>query len=364
MVHRAYNFSAGPATIPLPVLTKLQEELLDWRGTGMSVMEISHRSQDYLEHVLKPAQANLRQLLEIPENYQILFITGGASHQFAMVPLNLMGQNKQADYLHTGIWSEKAIKEAQRYGDVNVAMSNADSQFTSIPAQETWQLNPKAAYVHYTPNETINGVEFRYIPNIEEKIPLVADMSSYILSRPINISKFGLIYAGAQKNIGLAGLTIVIIREELLGKAYDLTPTLYNYQTYAEHQSLYNTPATLSIYLANLVFEWIISTHSSLSNMAVINARKAAKLYNYIDSTSFYQNNIATDCRSIMNVVFRLPTLELDEEFVKEASAADLTNLKGHRLVGGIRASIYNAMPEAGVDALIDFMRQFMERHG
>lgn len=361
---RVFNFCAGPATIAEPVLKKAQMELLDWRGCGMSVMEISHRSADYLEFVLEPAKANLKKLLNIPDHYHILFISTGTSHQFSAVPLNLLDYRpaKTADYLYTGIWSNKALKEASRFGDIRVPVNSEANQFTDIANENTWSLNPNASYVHYTPNETVNGLAFSYIPETGD-VPLVADMSSMILSETSDISRFGLIYAGAQKNIGPAGLTIVIIREDLVGHAKAITPYLYNYENYVRDNSLCNTPATYSIYLAGLVFEWLLA-QGGLPVMEKINQRKAKKLYDCIDRSDFYVNRVNPHYRSRMNVIFNLPTPELDLLFVKEAASSGLANLKGHKLIGGIRASIYNALPEEGVDALIVFMQDFAKRYG
>lgn len=360
---RIYNFSAGPAMLPEAVMDKAREEFINWRGTGMSVMEISHRSSDFVNHVMKPAEKNLRELMQVPENYKILFVTGGASSQFAMVPLNLLGNKKSADYFNTGIWSQKAINEAKRFCVVNIAASSEINGYTMIPSPEQWQLNPDSAYVHYTPNETINGVEFPMIPEIDN-VPLVADMSSSILSQPIDVSRFGIIYAGAQKNMGPPGLAIVIIREDLIGYALSHTPTLYNYNTYAAHDSLYNTPNTFAIYMANLVFTWV-KEQGGLKKMGQINQRKAQKLYELIDaSNGFYRNNIERIARSRMNIVFYLPNDELQQLFLQQSHEAGLAYLKGHKTVGGIRASIYNAMPEEGVDALVSFMKDFMQKRG
>jgi len=367
-MNRVYNFCAGPSTIAEAVLKRAQSELLDWRGHGTSVMEISHRGDIFIDDVLRPAEANLRKLLNISDDYEVLFISAGTSHQFSMVPLNLLERKKNqiADYFYTGIWSGKAIKEAQRYGEINIALNCEDSQFSHIPCSTTWQLHPDASYVHYTPNETIGGLEFHEIPNVgngDDNIPLVADMSSTILSRPIDVNRFGLIYAGAQKNIGPAGLTIVIVRKNLLGYAKSTTPNFYNYVTYAKQQSVANTPATFAIYLSGLVFEWLLD-QGGLENIGKINSRKAQKLYAQIDNSGFYRNPININYRSWMNVIFYLPTPELDTLFAKEAHQAGLVNLKGHKAIGGIRASIYNAMPEAGVEALIGFMQDFEKQYG
>lgn len=362
-MQRKYNFGAGPATLPQAVLEQAQNELLDWQGTGISVMELGHRTTDFADKVLHPAINNLRELMNIPDNYKILFITGGASTQFSMVPLNLLNDKTQADYLYTGIWSQKAIVEGKRYCDVNIALSAETNGFTSIPSPAQLQLNARAAYIHYTPNETINGLEFHWVPDTGN-VPLVADMSSNILSRPIDVSRYGVIYAGAQKNIGPAGLTIAIVRDDLIGHAISYTPTLFNYKTYADNTSLYNTPATFAIYMAGLVFAWL-RTQGGLSAIAEINQRKANKLYQLIDnSNGFYRNQVDKNCRSRMNVVFNLPDDNLQQLFLKESAAMGLLYLKGHKSVGGIRASIYNAMPEKGVDALVEFMKEFMKING
>lgn len=360
-MQRVFNFSAGPAMLPTEVLQQAQAEMLDWHGIGMSIMEISHRSDEFIQ-LAEQAEADLRELLTIPSHYHVLFLAGGATMQFSMVPMNLMGANKTADYLETGQWSQKAIAEAERYGAINVAARVEKKPLVHIPTSEHWSLNPKAAYVHYTPNETIDGVEFHTVPQTNG-VPLVADMSSTLLSRPIDINAHGIIYAGAQKNIGPAGLTIVIIREDLLVEPIPTTPILYNYRMQAENKSNYNTPPTYSWYLAGLVFAWL-KRQGGLAVMAERNRRKADKLYTYIDAHPFYSNNVDPSCRSWMNVPFSLQNPELDKAFLKESAAAGLTNLKGHRLVGGMRASIYNAMSEAGVDALLNFMQDFSRRHG
>ncbi len=347
--------------LPEPVLIQAREEMLDWQGSGMCVAEMSHRGKEFMS-IAASAEADLRELLNIPEHYKVLFLQGGASLQFAMVPLNLLGDIGRADYLKTGSWSKKAIAEAKRFGEVRIAGDTEDSRFTRAPVQDELRLNPDAAYVHYTPNETIEGVEFPYVPETGD-IPLVADMSSTLLSRPIDVSRFGLIYAGAQKNIGPAGLTIVIVREDLIGKAQSYVPTMLDYKTHAEHGSMYNTPPTYAWYLAGLVFQWLKGI-GGLSAMAEINARKAKRLYEAIDASDFYHNPVEPQSRSWMNVPFRLARPELDETFLKEAKAAGLTTLQGHRSVGGMRASIYNAMPEAGVEALIAFMQDFERRYG
>ena len=356
-----FNFSAGPAVLPKTVLEQARDELLDWHGTGMSVMEMSHRSKEYLS-IATQAEADLRELLSIPDNYKVLFLQGGATSQFAMVPMNLLRGHVQADYINTGSWSKKAIAEAQRYCEVNVAASSADSKFTTIPAFDDWQLNGAAAYVHYTPNETIGGVEFHEIPDTGA-VPLVADMSSTILSRPLDVSRYGLIYAGAQKNIGPAGLTVVIVRDDLTGTTLPGTPSMFDYQAQADNGSMLNTPPTFAWYLAGLVFVWL-REQGGLAAMADINRRKAQRLYDAIDAADFYHCPVDPACRSWMNVPFTLANAGLDGDFLAQAKAAGLLNLKGHRSVGGMRASIYNAMPEAGVDALIGFMREFERTRG
>ncbi|HKI61429.1 MAG TPA: 3-phosphoserine/phosphohydroxythreonine transaminase [Mariprofundaceae bacterium] len=336
-------------------------EMLDWNGSGMSVMEMSHRGKEYMSIAAK-AEQDLREVMAIPDNYKVLFLQGGASSQFAAIPLNLMGDKKTADYINTGMWSKKAIAEAKRYITVNIAADTSGNGFTTVPTQAELKLNPDAAYVHYTPNETIGGVEFDYIPETGD-VPLIADLSSTILSRPLDVSRFGMIYAGAQKNIGPAGLCIVIIRDDLLGKASDICPTMFNYAVHAENDSMYNTPATYSWYVAGLVFEWL-KEQGGLEGMAVVNKRKADKLYAAIDASNFYGSPVAKNARSWMNVPFTLADPELDAEFLKGASERGLVTLKGHRSVGGMRASIYNAMPEEGVDALVAYMQEFASKQG
>lgn len=358
---RAYNFCAGPAILPEPVLQQARDEMLDWNNTGMSVMEMSHRSDEFVQ-IAETAEKDFRELAGISDDYAVLFMQGGASSQFSCIPLNLMGNKTSADYINTGIWSKKAIAEAKRYGDVNVAASSEESGFTTVPEQSTWQTNADAAYLHYTPNETIGGLEYSFIPDSGD-VPLVADLSSTILSRPMDISKFGMIYAGAQKNIGPSGLVVVIIRKDLLGKARKETPTMMNYQVFADNGSMYNTPATYSWYLAGLVFKWL-KTQGGVKAMGEVNARKASKLYGFIDANEFYANPIDPRFRSWMNVPFTLANDALNGEFLKGADALGLLNLKGHRSVGGMRASIYNALPEAGVDALIQYMAEFAKERG
>lgn len=358
---RVFNFSAGPAALPLEVLEQAREELTDWHGCGMSVMEISHRSKEFIG-IAERAESDLRALLQIPEDYKVLFVQGGATTQFGAVPLNLAEQTSAADYLLTGSWSKKALAEAQRFCDARAAASAADGGFTEIPDPSTWALRDDAAYLHYTPNETIGGVEFHTIPDCGD-VPLVADMSSTILSRPLDVSKFGVIYAGAQKNIGPAGLTIVIVRGDLVDRARAATPTMLSYAPMAAAGSMLNTPPTYTWYIAGLVFGWL-RERGGLEAMGEINRDKAELIYGAIDSSDFYANPVRKDCRSWMNVPFTLAKPELDATFLDEARAAALTNLKGHRSVGGMRASIYNAMPLAGVRTLVDFMAEFERRHG
>ncbi len=358
---RVVNFSAGPAMLPEAVLQQAQAEMLDWQGSGMSVMEMSHRGKEFMS-IAEQAEADLRQLLAVPDNYKVMFLQGGASSQFAMVPMNLTRNNKKVDYINTGSWSKKAIAEAKRFAEVNLAASTEASKFTTTPAQSELNLSPDAAYVHYTPNETIQGVEFPYLPETGD-VPLVADFSSTILSRPIDVSRYGIIYAGAQKNIGPAGLTLVIMREDLIGEAIDGTPAMFQYTTHSENGSMYNTPPTYGWYLAGLVFKWLLDK-GGLSAMAEINQRKAQALYNAIDASAFYANPVSVESRSWMNVPFTLADAELDAKFLQEAGAAGLKTLKGHRSVGGMRASIYNAMPEEGVQSLIEFMAEFERANG
>ncbi len=357
---RAYNFSAGPAALPTEVLNRAQAELGNWHGSGMSIMEMSHRSKEYVG-VAEKAEADLRALLGMPSNYKVLFLQGGASLQFSAVPLNLLKPGQTADYVDTGIWSEKAIIEARRYGQVNVVASSKADHYHHVPVQSEWQLTPGAAYLHYTPNETIGGLEYDFIPEID--VPLVADYSSSILSEPLDVSKFGLIYAGAQKNIGPAGLTLVIVRDDLLGHAQSAIPSLMDYTQQAKNGSMVNTPATFGWYLAGLVFEWLIE-QGGLTAMQKINAEKAATLYDYIDASGFYANPIAKANRSKMNVPFTLADAALEKTFLTESEAAGLLNLAGHRSVGGMRASIYNAVSLEAVQALVTFMKDFAQRHG
>ncbi len=359
---RIYNFSAGPATLPLAVLEQAQQEMTDWHGAGMSVMEMSHRGKDFIS-IAEKAEADLREVMSIPEHYKVLFLQGGASSQFAMVPLNLMGSVRKADYFDTGAWSAKAIKEAARYGHVNIVASSKEQSYTTVPDRSLWELNENAAYVHYTPNETIGGLAFDAEPDTGD-VPLVADMSSTILSGPIDVDKYGIIYAGAQKNIGPAGLTIVIVREDLVGLAGPSTPAMMDYGIHAKAESMYNTPPTYAWYIAGLVFDWLLK-NGGLTAMAEINERKAGALYDCIDNSGgFYSNPVDKPYRSLMNVPFVMADSNLDAEFLTGAAEAGLVQLKGHRSVGGMRASIYNAMPEEGVQALISYMQDFQKQKG
>jgi phosphoserine aminotransferase len=359
---RVYNFSAGPAALPEDVLQQAQAEMLDWHDSGMSVMEMSHRGKEFMS-IAEQAEADLRALMAVPDNYKVLFLQGGASTQFAAIPMNLVGRTGRADYFRTGSWSKKAIAEGKRFGDVRVTVdTEVDGKFTTVPGALEFNVSGDASYVHYTPNETIEGVEFPFIPDTGD-VPLVADMSSTILSRPIDVSRFGLIYAGAQKNIGPAGLTLVIVRDDLIGNPITGTPTMFNYATQASAGSMYNTPPTYGWYLAGLVFRWL-HERGGLAGMAAINERKAKLLYGAIDASDFYANPVDPTCRSWMNVPFTLTDPDLDSEFLEQAGEAGLKTLKGHRSVGGMRASIYNAMPEEGVQALVDFMAEFERKNG
>lgn len=365
MIHRVWNFSAGPAAVPLPVLERAQAELLDWRGSGMSVMEMSHRGNDFMAIQAK-AMADFRALLAIPDHYKIAFLQGGGIGEAAIVPLNLLGERRAADYVNTGHWSTRAIAEAQRYCDVNVAATAEDRRFTYIPAQSSWRTSKDAAYLHICTNETIGGVEFQQWPDparLPEGVPLVADMSSHILSRPVDVSRFGVIYAGAQKNIGPAGLTIVIVREDLLGRARRDCPSVFDYAKQIAGNSMVNTPPTFSIYVAGLVFEWL-AAQGGVSAIARANIAKAELLYATIDESGFYRNDVDKADRSRMNVPFFLRDARLDDEFLSGAKARGLVQLKGHRAVGGMRASIYNAMPREGVEALCDYLREFARLRG
>ena len=353
---RVYNFSAGPAVLPEAVLKKAAAEMVEYNGTGMSVMEMSHRSKDY-EAIIGGAEAALRKLMDIPANYKVLFLQGGASSQFAMVPLNLLGPNGKADFINTGTWSKKAISEAKRYGKANVVASSEDKNYSYIPKVTKEKFDPAASYVHITTNNTIEGTKFSVLPDTGT-VPLVADMSSNILSEKLDVTKFGLIYAGAQKNIGPAGVTVVIIREDLIGKALDITPTMFNYAIHAEEGSLYNTPPTYGIYIAKLVFEWMLET-GGVAAMEKVNKEKAKLLYDFLDGSAMFKGTAVKEDRSLMNVPFTLPSDELTEKCLKEAKQNGLVQLKGHRSVGGLRASIYNAMPVEGVIALVNFLKKF-----
>lgn len=362
-MRNVFNFGAGPAMLPEDVLLQAQKELLDWHGTGMSIMELGHRGPEF-KIIAEQSEADLRELMSIPKNYHVLFVAGGATTQFAMVPLNMLDGKMKADYVDTGVWSKKAIDEAKRYGTINVATQvEVQHEKVVIPPQNQWSLDPEASYVHFTPNETIQGVEFHWVPKTGN-VPLVADMTSLILSKPIDVSQYGIIYAGAQKNLGQAGITVVIVRDDLLHEPLAQTPTLYSYKVQAENKSFYNTPPTYAWYIASLVLAWM-KKKGGLAYFAELNKRKAAKLYSFIDNMSdFYINAVHPDCRSIMNIPFNLTQPELTDVFLASAEQAGLKNLKGHKLAGGLRASIYNAMPEEGVDALIGFMTEFAKRFG
>ncbi len=357
---RIYNFSAGPSMLPEQVLTTASEQMLNYKGSGMSVMEMSHRSSAY-DQIIKDTQQRLRDLLQIPDNYKVLFLQGGASTQFAAIPMNLLRKGN-ADYILTGHFAKKAYEEATKYGSIHVAASSESDQFAYIPKQEQLDLNPDADYVYLCNNNTIYGTEWNYVPETNG-VPIVADMSSDILSRPIDVSKYGLIFAGAQKNMGIAGVTVVIVREGLLGSTLPGTPTMLNYKTMADKDSMYNTPPTYAIYILGLVLEWI-EQQGGVAAMKERNEKKAKLLYDYLDNSTFYQAAAAKEDRSLMNVTFRTPSKELDALFVSESIKAGMSNLKGHRAVGGIRASIYNAMPIEGVEHLVAFMRAFEETNG
>jgi phosphoserine aminotransferase len=357
---RVYNFSAGPAALPLEVLHTIRNDIPDWQDTGMSVMEVSHRSKDFVA-LAERAEANFRELLGIPDSYSVLFTQGGATLQMAMAPMNLAGTEDTADYVITGSWGKKATGEARKFCNVNVAADASDRNFTYIPDESSWQRSEDAAYLHITPNETIAGVEFHFIPAGDT--PIVADMSSTILSRPIDVTRYGVIYAGAQKNIGPAGITVVIVRNDLLERAPSTLPHLMTWRSYAESGSMTNTPPTFAWYVADLVFQYLKNL-GGLAAMAEVNSRKARKLYEAIDGSGFYSNPVKEDCRSWMNVPFILADASLDGKFLEESAAAGLANLKGHRSVGGMRASIYNAVPEEAIDALIGFMNEFERVNG
>ena len=354
---RVYNFSAGPSILPEPVLRRAADEMLDYQGSGQSVMEMSHRSKVY-GGIIQTAESLLREVMGIPDNYKVLFLQGGASSQFAMVPLNLMTGSGKADYVLTGQWATKAYKEAARYGDVNVVASSKDKTFSYIPKLDPAAFTPDADYFHICMNNTIYGTKYHTLPDTGN-VPLVADVSSCILSEPIDVSKFGVLYAGAQKNMGPAGLTVVIIREDLIGHAMEKTPTMFNYQTHADNGSMFNTPPCYAIYITMLVLDWLKNEIGGLEEMKKINEKKAGLLYEFLDRSKLFKGTVVPEDRSIMNVPFVTGNEELDAKFVKEAAAADFVNLKGHRSVGGMRASIYNAMPMEGVEKLVAFMEQF-----
>ncbi len=356
---KIYNFSAGPAVLPKPVLARAQAEMLDWHGSGMSVMEMSHRGKEFTS-ILAKTEADLRTLLSIPDNYKVLFLQGGAIAENAIIPMNLLNGGA-ADYVVTGAWSKRSVEDANAYGEINVVASSEANKFTSVPEFSSWKLNKSAAYLHICTNETINGVEFDGLPDAGD-VPIVADMSSHILSRPIDVSQYGVIYGGAQKNIGPAGLCIVIVREDLLDRASTLTPAVFNWKTQAENQSMINTPPTYSIYIAGLVFEWLLA-QGGVAAIEQVNIAKANLLYEYIDSTDFYLNNVAISNRSRMNIPFFLRDESLNDAFLKGAEANGLLQLKGHRMVGGMRASIYNAMPLEGVQALVTYMQNFEKQY-
>ena len=351
-----FNFGAGPAMLPAAVMRLAQEELLDWQGTGISVIEMSHRSKHFAG-IVEESENDLRELLDIPDSHRVLFLQGGASSQFAMVPMNLLEDGQTADYIHTGIWSGKAIKEAKRFGKVNIAASSEQDNFLNIPARSEWDMSDEAAYAYFTDNETIGGLEFSAIPDTGN-VPLVSDMTSNFLSRPLDVSRFAAIFAGSQKNIGPAGLVIVIVREDLLGKAGDGVPSLYDYAIQNRENSLYNTPPTFTWYMAGLVFKWV-KEQGGIAAMQALSEKKSSMLYDYIDQSEFYANPITPEFRSRMNIPFTLANDELNDSFLSQAKDAGLVELKGHRSVGGMRASLYNAMPVAGVNSLLGFMREF-----
>ncbi len=358
---RVFNFSAGPAALPETVLRQAAEEMLDWHGSGMSVMEMSHRGPEFIS-IAAEAESLLRELLAVPATYKVLFMQGGAIAENAIVPMNLLRGHASMDYVDTGEWSKKSIKEAKKYGQVNVAASSAEGGYTQVPTRAGWKLDPAAAYVHICSNETIGGVQYHQVPDVGS-VPLVADMSSDILSRPVDVARFGCIYAGAQKNIGPAGLTIVIVREDLLGQPHPALPSAFDYKTVADNDSMYNTPPTYAIYIAGLVFKWI-KAQGGLVAMERHNATKAAVLYDFLNASHFFVSPVAADCRSLMNVPFKLRNVALEGAFLKGAEARGMMQLKGHRSVGGMRASIYNAMPIAGVQALVAYMKEFEAQHG
>ena len=358
---RVFNFSAGPAVLPEPVLRRAAEEMLDWHGSGMSVMEMSHRGKEFIS-IAEAAESDLRELLAIPANYKVLFMQGGAIAENAIVPMNLLRGKQSIDFVDTGEWSKKSIKEAKKYAEVRIAASAEATGYDRVPPRAEWQLDANAAYVHICSNETIGGVEYHFTPEVGD-VPLVADMSSHILSRPVDVAKYGLIYAGAQKNIGPAGLTIVIVRDDLIGHSLPATPSAFDYKVVADNDSMYNTPPTYAIYIAGLVFRWL-KAEGGLGAMAERNRAKAALLYDHLDASAFYASPVQRESRSLMNVPFTLRDEALDTAFLKGAAAAGLLQLKGHRSVGGMRASIYNAMPVEGVQALVTYMKAFEAAHG
>ena len=358
---RVFNFSSGPAVLPVSVLEQAQRDLVALPGVGMSILEISHRSAAF-EGIIRKTEADIRQLAGVPSNYRILFLQGGASTQFSMVPMNLLTDGKTADYIVTGSWSQKAVKEAKKVGSVNVAATTEGDSFNRIPASGEWRLTPGAAYVHITSNNTIEGTQWKDLPDTAD-VPLVSDASSDIFSAPMDVPRYGLVYAGAQKNLGPAGVTLAILREDLLARSSKSLPTMMNYAVHAENGSLYNTPPVFAIYIVGLVVEWLLA-EGGLPAIAAVNGRKAAKLYAELDRTGFWRPTAQKDSRSLMNVTFRLGSEELEKKFVKEATAQGLDGLKGHRSVGGMRASIYNAFPEEGIDTLVSFMREFERRNG
>jgi len=358
---QVFNFSAGPAVLPKEVLQRAAAEMLDWHGSGMSVMEMSHRGTEFIA-IAEKAEADLRELLAIGDDYEVLFLQGGAVGENAFVPMNLLGEKKVIDFINTGEWSKKTIKEAKKYAQVNIAASSEDRNFTYVPARETWKLSPDAAYVHVCTNETIGGVEYHWTPEVGN-VPLVADMSSHILSRPIDVSRYGVIYAGAQKNAGPAGLTLVIVRKALLDRALPITPSAFHWKEQAEADSMLNTPPTYSVYIAGLVFEWLLA-QGGLKAIEQKNIAKSMLLYDYLDGTEFYFNPVRKEDRSRMNIPFKLRDESLDGAFLKGAQGRGLLQLKGHRSVGGMRASIYNAMPVEGVQALVEYMREFERKNG
>ena len=362
IMSRVYNFSAGPSMLPVPVLEKAAAQMLDYEGSGQSVMEMSHRSKVY-GGIIESAEALLREVMNIPDNYKVLFLQGGASSQFAMVPMNLMTKSGKADYVITGQWAKKAYKEASRYGNANVVASSEDKTFSYIPKLDPSTFTKDADYFHICMNNTIYGTAYHELPQTGD-VPLVADISSYILSQPIDVSKFGVLYAGAQKNMAPAGVTIVIIRDDLIGNAMDITPTMFNYKTHADNGSMFNTPPCYTIYIAKLVLEWVKNEIGGLEAMKERNEKKANLLYDFLDNSKLFKGTVVPEDRSLMNLPFVTGNADLDAQFVKEASARGFENIKGHRSVGGMRASIYNAMPYEGVDALVKFMAEFEKANG